>query len=315
MSIFVSVAAFCDPLLRFTLDGLFSRARHPHRLQVAVIDQSLDDNRRWLDQAPYRERVHYLNIHPVEARGVSWARHIAFSYYGGEDYLLQIDSHTMFEPEWDSKLVGLLQELSGQAAKPIISTYPPPFQFDEQGGAKTKFTSSNSVVVLRPHPDTRLTEDNATLRFRAHYLRGPRFAEGVHLAAGFIFTLGRFVEEIPYDPFLYFHGEEQSLAVRAYTHGWRIFHPRQKDIPLYHLYRPAGEENRAHHWHRDHEQHRIIKWTTLKKRSDARLRRLVYGDGLGGVYGLGNVKTLQDFAAAGGIDYPSRQLREPAGSR
>jgi len=41
----------------------------------------------------------------------------------------------------------------------------------------------------------------------------------------------------PYDPGLYFHGEELSLAVRDFTHGYDLFHPT-RDI-LWHSYSRA----------------------------------------------------------------------------
>ena len=47
------------------------------------------------------------------------------------------------------------------------------------------------------------------------------------LAAGFLFTIGSFVEEVPYDPELYFFGEEIAMTLRAYTHGYDLFHPHQ----------------------------------------------------------------------------------------
>ena len=43
---------------------------------------------------------------------------------------------------------------------------------------------------------------------------------GFHVAGGCVFAPGRIVNEIPYDPLLYFHGEEQALALRAWTRGW-----------------------------------------------------------------------------------------------
>ncbi len=310
MPIFVSIASFCDPWLRFTLDGLFGQAKDPQQIQVAVVDQSLDDNRAWLRRTDYWPRIRYVNLHPAETRGVSWARNIAFSLYGGEDYLLQIDSHTYFDQGWDRRLVQLLEACRARAAKPIISTYPPPLEFDQEDRPRKNSSDSNYAMVLRPHPDTRLSADNATLRFRAEYVLGGDFVPGHHLAAGFIFTLGGFVEEIPYDPFMYFHGEEQNLAARAYTHGWQIFHPRQRDIPLAHLYKQSGVEHRTHHWHQEYEEQRVIKWMELKKRSDRRLRELLFEQRLTGAYGLGLVRTLEQFAGESGIDYPNRKLSD-----
>jgi hypothetical protein len=40
MSIFISVAAYCDPVLPFTLRRAVQQARWPERLHLAVIDQS-----------------------------------------------------------------------------------------------------------------------------------------------------------------------------------------------------------------------------------------------------------------------------------
>ena len=50
------------------------------------------------------------------------------------------------------------------------------------------------------------------------------------ILAGFIFTYGKIVEEIPYDPEISFFGEEICFAVRAWTRGWDIYSPSKKTI-------------------------------------------------------------------------------------
>src|SRR5690606_31241175 len=47
------------------------------------------------------------------------------------------------------------------------------------------------------------------------------------LSAHFLFTYGQWIKEVPYDPELYFEGEEDTLAVRSFTHGWDLFHPHR----------------------------------------------------------------------------------------
>ncbi len=59
-------------------------------------------------------------------------RNLAFSLYDGEQYFLQIDSHTCFEPGWDDTLRAQHTQLLARAAKPIISTYP--YRFDMVDG-------------------------------------------------------------------------------------------------------------------------------------------------------------------------------------
>ena len=56
------------------------------------------------------------------------------------------------------------------------------------------------------------------------------------VAAGFLFTDGSIVEEVPFDPHLpyIFHGEEILLSARLWTSGWDFYAP---NVPiLYHYY-------------------------------------------------------------------------------
>jgi hypothetical protein len=46
-------------------------------------------------------------------------------------------------------------------------------------------------------------------------------------SAHFCFTLGAFSLEVQHNPEYYFHGEEISIAVRAFTHGYDLFHPHR----------------------------------------------------------------------------------------
>ena len=74
-----------------------------------------------------------------------------------------------------------------------------------------------------------------------------KYYRGFGLSAGLIFTEGNFVKEVPYDPRIYFGGEETTLAVRAYTHGYELVHV--PDTPLWHWYNSDNQElKRELHW-------------------------------------------------------------------
>lgn len=304
--IFVSVASFCDPHLLHTIGDACTKAKYPHRLVFGIVDQHPFNRRDELKALTPSPVIRYTHIHPIDSRGVCWARSIAFSLYQNESYLLQIDSHMLFEPEWDAQLIEQIETLRQSYVKPIITTYPYGFEFVD-GEAKVLIDiSDKTTLVLRPHPDTSLTQDNATLRFRAQHVFKREPIRGCHIAGGFVFTLGRFVHEVPYDPYLYFHGEEQNLAIRAFTHGWDIFHPPH--IPLFHLYKQANAEHTSHHWHADWDSQRDFKWPALTESAKQRLMDLVYRHCNLGVYGLGQTRTLADFAQLSGIDYENRCL-------
>ncbi|RYY66785.1 MAG: hypothetical protein EOO24_53750 [Comamonadaceae bacterium] len=156
-------------------------------------------------------------------------------------------------------------------------------------------------------PGTGFEPDHLVLGFEAHPVDTDEPVEGFHLGAGCLFAPGRFALEFPYDPGLYFHGEEQALAARLYTHGWDIVH--MPGLPLYHLYNDgeSGVPRRPLHWDTTQDAGRPRTWWELEQRSRRRLSALLAGEPLG-AYGLGTVRTLEQYARWCGIDYGRRTL-------
>ena len=65
-------------------------------------------------------------------------------------------------------------------------------------------------------------------------------------SAHFAFTLGIFCKEVQHDPLFYFHGEEITIGVRAFTWGYNLFHPHK--VLAWHEYTRQG---RTKHWDDD----------------------------------------------------------------
>ena len=66
--------------------------------------------------------------------------------------------------------------------------------------------------------------------------------QGTNGIWAFFFTLGQHCLEVPYDPDLYFLGEELVMMARSFTHGYDMFHPHRvvvgtnmsaKDVPRF----------------------------------------------------------------------------------
>ena len=60
-------------------------------------------------------------------------------------------------------------------------------------------------------------------------------------AAGFSFSRGHFAVNVPYDPYLpmVFMGEEISMGVRAFTHGYDFYTP-EKNVCFHTYVQKAG---------------------------------------------------------------------------
>lgn len=305
MSIFLSIASYCDPLMSFTVQRALATARNPEALHFGVVEQAPESFGRPAAGMTSPARLSYVRIDPTDARGPCWARAIAMTLYDGEDFFLQIDSHMDFEPGWDEMLCDQLRTLMRGRRGAVISSYPNPFVFED--GKPVRRNDNADVLVHVVKGDSNFEPGHPVLSFEAHPTPSAAPVEGFHLGAGCLFGPGSIVQLFPYDPFLYFHGEEQAFALRLYTHGWDIFHI--PNLPVFHLYNnaEAGAPPRPMHWDAEHESRRSIAWWLYEQRSRGRLAQLVANAPLG-VYALGKIRSVADYAAFSGIDYAARTI-------
>ena len=289
-SIFVNVAAYRDPELAPTLRDLFARAADPGRVVVGICLQTIPGADFDCQIPP--ELARRCRVDQVDAReslGVCWARHRAQSLWQGEAYTLHIDSHMRFMSRWDR----ILLEMHAQCPSPraAISTYPPPYDppdhLDRAAVADMHAEDFDADGLVRVRARSRPPDPHHPPR------RHP------FVAAGFLFAAAEMIGQVPYDPYLYFHGEEITLAVRLFTHGWDVFAPNR--CALFHDY----GQGRHRHW-QDHPD-----WVDLNWRSLSRVRHLL------GIeeshdpavlveldrYGLGDVRNIVQFQDFAGIDF------------
>lgn len=273
--IFVQIPAYRDPQLVATMDSLFDRARHPKRLRVCVCWQHGP-----ADRLPRRyARGNAVEIDDVDyrvSRGANWARRRLQKRWNGEPYSLIIDSHLRFTYHWDWKLIEMLGDLkSAGSSRPVISCYPPNFD-------PLTFPAGRSRTPLKLYKEAYV---RGLLMYFAGYklplwtwLKGPIPAQ--FLALGFLFTEGRFNQDVAIDPNIYFFGDEITTGLRAYCHGYDLFHPHR--VLAWHAYDRA---TRRCHWE-DHGD-----WRTRDGNSLSRVRRILRGHEFRG-YSLGKYRSI-----------------------
>lgn len=307
-TIFISIAAYCDPLLAFTIRSARAQASDPSRVFIGVVEQQVSGQALLLDDEWSRQHVRFTRVDALEARGPCWARSLAMALYQGEDWYLQTDSHMWFEPGWDERLVAWGQWCEARNSRSLISCYPNPFEMVD--GKPVSRAVTQRVLAFAVQATSEFTPEHPVLMFECVGVERDEPELGFHVGGGCLFAPGYIVEDLPYDPRLYFHGEEQAFALRAWTHGWDIY--QIPGMPISHLYTQPGSSPRPMHWTPEQDQRRAVRSAALEKAAQLRLAAMLWADADLGAYGLGRTRTLADFAAFSGIDYAARTIAPKA---
>jgi hypothetical protein len=198
MTIFISIASYCDRLLEQTVRDALAKATRPDKLRFGIVEQNFMEKRLKFDDI--KSQVRYVGIDVRDTRGACWARSLAMSLYSGETWFMQIDSHTILDQGWDETLLLAAAQCSQMSPKFVISNYPEPFKMVD--GVPVLERTNNGVVFNFVNDECEFEVDHTILKFTASTLTSYVPLKGFHVAAGFIFTHGRFVYEVPYDPHL-----------------------------------------------------------------------------------------------------------------
>lgn len=303
MKLFISIASYRDPLLENTVIDAYNNATYKDSLVFSVVDQGFLNETICLDRIPFKKQIRYLRIDPHYARGACWARNLAQSMYDGENYYFQIDSHSMFDLGWDERFIKQFSELRQYHSKPIITAYPHSFGIDNFENKKFSKTKYDGILALTPDLPECFVGGEYYVSTHSIVLGKSMPVHGSLISANCFFSSGAIVEDVPYDPFLFFSGEEHSLAVRYWTSGYNIFHI--PDIPVYTNY---SRDYRLVIWGDQSSQDQAsIKWWEYDQKSKNRLKNIVTGVNTG-KYGLGTVRSLENYKKWSGIDYQNRTI-------
>jgi glycosyltransferase involved in cell wall biosynthesis len=301
MKIFIQIASYRDPELIPTIKDCINNSKYPENLVFGICRQFHPED-KFDDLSEYNndDRFRVINVPYLEAKGVCWARNQVQQLYKDEDYTLQIDSHMRFEKNWDETLIEMIHQLQEIGIpKPLLTGYVSSYnpQNDPEGRVRVpwrmtfdRFIPEGAVFFL---PETIPNWEDIELPVPSRFY-----------SAHFCFTLGVFSKEVQHNPEFYFHGEEISIAVRAFTHGYDLFHPHR--VVLWHEYTRDG---RTKHWDDDKE------WWKLNN-SAHNLNRLLFGmdgneqSGHNGKYGFGTVRTLRDYEIYSGLLFSKRAVQK-----
>lgn len=303
--IFISIASYRDPELIPTILDCVKKAQNKYRLHfgLCIQDEKSMVYKIKKIKKQYGIKIRYVFCHWRESQGACWARYlIQRKLYKGEKFYFQLDSHHRFLEQWDSVLIDMNNNLKKEYPKNIIGGYCPGYRIPKN--------------VCDPDP-IRISSfdtfgEDGDLVFRPHVVR-EKLSESVFparfLSGHFIFAEGRFVRECMYDPNMYFRGEEITLSARAYTFGYKLFHPSFPIVWHYYIRQEADK-----HWlNHTTKNGYIIDCDTREKQAKNRLRTLLGMQPTKikfGSYGLGKIRTLADYERYAGLNFFKKQIHK-----
>jgi hypothetical protein len=265
-TIFLMIASYRDFQCRETIEMAFQRADHPENLFVGAVDQVVDGDTGCLDiEIPciknpnqmickYLDHISVFKMDAKLATGPVTARHIGYRLYRGQHFYMQMDAHCQSVRHWDTKIISQWKSTGNEMA--VLSSY----LTDVQGSIDKNGDSTRNTRPIMCNSEFEGQMPAQYIRHQSQPEEQPAIKDMPQMqpywAAGFSFSRGHFIVQVPYDAYLsmVFMGEEISIGVRGFTFGYDHYAPRESVV--FHEYAsmsnrrkkvPMFWENQAEH--------------------------------------------------------------------
>jgi len=307
-TIFVSIASYRDTICSYTLKNLYETAEKPENVYVGICQQNKPEDEDCTVNfdtkfKKYSNNVRIMRIQEYEAKGPTYARYLCSTLWNGEEFFFQIDSHTKFIKNWDTKLIQMFKKLKQSGVpKPVISHYPPSIdEYNENGGntmvprmCKSFFNERGMISFLGSE-----VRDSNNEPYRTPYT-----------ASGMMFCEHTMLSDLPYDPELpyLFVGEEILHSIRYFTNGYDIYTPSENIV--FHEYTRADKPKI---WTDNPYYSDVAAFEKTKKylKLEDKDKPYELPDDLKNnieKYGLGKVRTLEEYYTFAGIDIVNKTV-------
>lgn len=330
-TIYVAIASYRDWQCRETVTSIFSRATYPERIRVAVTDQIVEGEDEPCDIVPttlscaqdptqtlcrHKSRLDVFQMDAPLSIGPVFARHFGHRMYRGEYYAMQVDAHVTFTTGWDVDIVRQHRSTGNEMA--VLSTY-----LTDIDGAMDG--EGNSLLTTRPimcNTDYEEGQENRYLRHGSQPESEPSIRGMPQLepywAAGFSFSRGHFVVNVPYDYYqpMIFQGEEMSIGIRGFTIGYDYYAP-ERSVCFHHYAdgkNKRGRDRVPHYWENGnmyagsgvHAMYRLLGIVHMNPEVGSDM----WDHTEESKYGLGNVRSPELFYNVFGIDVQNKVAEE-----
>lgn len=217
LKILVSVVNYCDPEFYSTIDSIWKNAKHKENLYFSLVSE--DTVVYNFDFIP-KGQIIYRHFDISKYRGgLGWARNLALQVDFDYDFLMQFDSHTYTNNDWDDEAIEIYNRVSSKNDGKVLIAHAP---------ANYEYLSKEKID------------------FEVHPLWSMRVAKYDHLIPGFnfpeyavmkpndvfktywatccyLFAPKSWVDEVGISKECSFNTEEISLSIRTFAKNWQIY--------------------------------------------------------------------------------------------
>ena len=298
--IYISLASYRDHDLIKTIRSFYVNAACPSRLFFSIVSYEDDVVDKPLDLSFLPEDSYsYQKLKPRLALGACKSRHLANSLLTEEyTYFVQADAHTRVCEMWDEVAISNYKRcIEKWGTDYLFTKYPLAYELKWEGDTNTDVFLSNPEYLGKVVP---AWEGDLWL-LRHSEVQDTVFGDlSIGFSANCVFGSSKAMLKIPYDPFLYFSGEEPTLGVRAYVNGVNLVAP-----PFNFMWTNYNRENgrRPQHWDDDKD------WWIYDAYSRNRQADFYAGKNLG-IYGITNAEKYQELQDKHGYRFGDPELIE-----
>lgn len=258
MSIYVAIPSLGDSELIHTVTNLVTLSDNPNDIVIGVACLGpLSEFNELKKTFKGNKNVLIEKFDFFDNVGVGKGRKLAMHAYSGQDYLLQIDSHTLLQKGWDTTLLSLYSEALKETGnkKTILTAYLGRYQHTTANG-RTPVDLIPRYPVFVPgylrQGDYRIPRwrDTPMNEFPEDKKRSEPFLPCTKFNANFSFGNKEFATNTGLFIDSDFFEEEILQTYNLLADGFSLVFPNQP-IPLFHLYTdevvepPLGKRNNA----------------------------------------------------------------------
>ena len=253
-SIYVPLAVlYYDLDLIFTIKGLSEKSSKDNNIHIHVSIVGMPENLEifkeslnLIKEIPSHVNITYdLHKPLVKNIGVGPGRNLAMLGYKQEDYMLQIDPHTLINYNWDNICLSMLEEsiVLTKNNKTIVTCYLDNYIYNQDGSTCSDFNAKYCFFDIMPNdkqaksnyygeliPAWQLADpDNIS------HASGQKYYPSIKFNANFAFGNKEFALHTGLFKEALFFEEEILQTIDLFDNGFSLVYPAQK-MPAAHLY-------------------------------------------------------------------------------